>query len=590
MKIWPVLVDSRPRYVRDREHSGSLLQAPIGTTTLLGHLVFSLEALTGHAPVVLSHEPANAEYRRRIHAISPTTHVVDEANELTRACPNAELSDAFLIVDPRYLVLRDLQMAALIHGHGSEPRVAHHLVAFDAPISGTKERVYFDASGDIRGIHRHYEEATWPFLAGTIATMLPAASGILTEGLATRSLTGLRQTLAARGVPSADIPLEGEALDLAEERGLLAANEWLVLKAVHARETSGEPSGPLCIGSGHAIHDGVRLVGPIVIHRDVEILEKATILGPVVIGAGARISPGAVVAHATIGPDSVVPPGWVVRDRTWFEGVDEEAPRPAAEHTALSYDERLARASFLAGESSQHEDPASPALHRYLVVKRTIDVIAASLGLLILAPVLTIVAAAVWLESRGPIFFRDQREGMGGRGFGCWKFRTMFTDAHLAQRHLDGLDHTDGPHFKVERDPRVTKVGGILRVLNADELPQLFNVLVGEMSLVGPRPSPFRENQVCVPWREARLSVRPGITGFWQVCRHDRAAGDFHQWIEYDLLYVQHLSFWLDVKILVATLITLGGKGGHVSESRLINSLRAKTKKAAASRATHAAA
>ena len=90
------------------------------------------------------------------------------------------------------------------------------------------------------------------------------------------------------------------------------------------------------------------------------------------------------------------------------------------------------------------------------------------------------------------------------------------------------------------------------------------------MSLVGPRPSPFRENQVCVPWRSARLSVRPGITGFWQVCRHNRAAGDFHQWIEYDLLYVQHLSLGLDLKILAATFMTLGGKVAHVPASWLV--------------------
>jgi lipopolysaccharide/colanic/teichoic acid biosynthesis glycosyltransferase len=146
----------------------------------------------------------------------------------------------------------------------------------------------------------------------------------------------------------------------------------------------------------------------------------------------------------------------------------------------------------------------------------------------------------------------------------------MFTGADRAQRQLNGLNNTDGPHFKVDRDPRVTRVGRVLRALNVDELPQLFNVLVGEMSLVGPRPSPFRENQVCIPWRAARLSVSPGITGFWQVCRHERAAGDFHQWIEYDLLYVQYFSFLLDLKILVATILTLGGKASHVPASWLL--------------------
>jgi hypothetical protein len=112
-------------------------------------------------------------------------------------------------------------------------------------------------------------------------------------------------------------------------------------------------------------------------------------------------------------------------------------------------------------------------------------------------------------------------------------------------------------------------VGRLLTKTNLDELPQFWNVLVGEMSLVGPRPSPFRENQLCVPWREARLSVRPGITGLWQVCRHDRHKGDFHQWIYYDLLYVQNQSLWLDVKILVATVLSLA-RGGHIPLSWLI--------------------
>jgi lipopolysaccharide/colanic/teichoic acid biosynthesis glycosyltransferase len=130
----------------------------------------------------------------------------------------------------------------------------------------------------------------------------------------------------------------------------------------------------------------------------------------------------------------------------------------------------------------------------------------------------------------------------------------------------------------------VTRVGRVLRTLNLDEIPQLFNVLLGQMSLVGPRPSPFRENQVCVPWREARLSVRPGITGFWQVCRHNRSAGDFHQWIEYDLLYVQHLSFWLDLKILLATFLTLGGKAMHIPASWLVGTLQSGTVTAVSAR------
>ena len=181
-------------------------------------------------------------------------------------------------------------------------------------------------------------------------------------------------------------------------------------------------------------------------------------------------------------------------------------------------------------------------------------------ALLVLSPLLLLIALLVKLESRGPVLYGDRREGYGGRVFRCWKFRTMIQGADARQRLLARKNQMDGPQFKLDIDPRVTRMGRILRPLSLDELPQLLNVAAGEMSLVGPRPSPFRENQLCIPWREARLSVRPGITGLWQVCRHDRADGDFHQWIYYDMLYVRHMSPWVDLKILVATVLTLGGR------------------------------
>jgi lipopolysaccharide/colanic/teichoic acid biosynthesis glycosyltransferase len=158
------------------------------------------------------------------------------------------------------------------------------------------------------------------------------------------------------------------------------------------------------------------------------------------------------------------------------------------------------------------------------------------------------------------VFFGHEREGLRGRRFRCWKFRTMVKDAHLMQRALYATNAVDGPQFKMKRDPRVTRIGEFLRRSNLDELPQLWNVLLGQMSMIGPRPSPFRENQICVSWRLARLSVRPGITGLWQICRKNRDGGDFHQWIAYDLLYARHVSLSLDLKILAATALTLGGR------------------------------
>jgi lipopolysaccharide/colanic/teichoic acid biosynthesis glycosyltransferase len=196
----------------------------------------------------------------------------------------------------------------------------------------------------------------------------------------------------------------------------------------------------------------------------------------------------------------------------------------------------------------------------YIELKCVVEAIIALAALVVLAPLLLLFAVLIALESRGGVFYPDERESRGGRTFRCLKFRTMFAGADTQQRRLYASNELDGPQFKLDHDPRVTKIGRFLRGASLDELPQLINVVRGEMSLIGPRPSPFRENQTCVPWRVGRLSVRPGITGLWQVCRHDRKAGDFHQWIYYDLLYVRHMSALLDLKILVATILTLGGR------------------------------
>ena len=186
----------------------------------------------------------------------------------------------------------------------------------------------------------------------------------------------------------------------------------------------------------------------------------------------------------------------------------------------------------------------------------------ATAGLVVLSPVMLVVAILIKLDSPGPVLFGHEREGKGGQVFKCWKFRTMCADAHRKQREMYNTNLVDGPQFKLDSDPRITRIGTWLRATNLDEIPQLINVLLGQMSIVGPRPSPFRENQICIPWRRARLSVRPGITGLWQVCRHDRSQGDFHQWIAYDTRYVINASLLVDLKIVLATLFTLGGRLG----------------------------
>jgi len=164
-------------------------------------------------------------------------------------------------------------------------------------------------------------------------------------------------------------------------------------------------------------------------------------------------------------------------------------------------------------------------------------------------PVLPLLALAVKISSPGPVFFRHRRQGLHGEAFDCIKFRTMRAGADQIQDKLRFVCEVDGPQFKMADDPRITSVGRFLRETYLDEIPQFFNVLRGQMSVVGPRPSPESENTLCAFWRDARLSVRPGITGLWQVCRTRESMKDFQEWIHYDTCYVRELSARLDLWI-----------------------------------------
>lgn len=190
----------------------------------------------------------------------------------------------------------------------------------------------------------------------------------------------------------------------------------------------------------------------------------------------------------------------------------------------------------------------------YRFFKRMTDIVVSALTLIVLSPALVVVAALVKLTSSGPVLFAHVRQGLKGKEFGCLKFRTMCEGAEAMQHRLRGENEVDGPQFKISEDPRLTRLGTWLRRYNVDELPQFINVLRGDMSLVGPRPSPDAENQYCPEWRRARLSERPGITGLWQVMRaRKHRDSDFQEWIYYDLEYARHRSLWLDWQILAHT-------------------------------------
>src|SRR4051794_40969676 len=210
------------------------------------------------------------------------------------------------------------------------------------------------------------------------------------------------------------------------------------------------------------------------------------------------------------------------------------------------------RAEFVPGASVPLFELRPPVFDGFdYVVKRTFDLVVSSMLLLVLSPLLALIAALVRLSSRGPMIYRSYRPGIGGEPFPCLKFRTMYSDADERQAELESLNEASGALFKIRRDPRLTPVGRFLRRYSLDELPQLVNVLRGQMSLVGPRPLPTRDFEQLDDWHKKRYLVLPGITGLWQVS--GRSELDFDDLVRLDFLYLERWSVGLDLTILIKT-------------------------------------
>jgi exopolysaccharide biosynthesis polyprenyl glycosylphosphotransferase len=185
-------------------------------------------------------------------------------------------------------------------------------------------------------------------------------------------------------------------------------------------------------------------------------------------------------------------------------------------------------------------------------VKRGFDLVVSALVALIGLPVWALVALAIKLDSRGPILFVDRRVGVGEREFGMLKFRTMVADAPGLQPELEVENEAGGALFKIRDDPRVTRIGRFLRRFSLDEIPQVVNVLKGEMSLVGPRPLPLRDYQLLEAWHRRRYAVLPGMTGLWQIS--GRSGLTFDDLVRLDFTYLENWSIWLDISIIVKTI------------------------------------
>lgn len=194
-------------------------------------------------------------------------------------------------------------------------------------------------------------------------------------------------------------------------------------------------------------------------------------------------------------------------------------------------------------------------VQRLPVWKRAIDLFGAGLGLIAISPILALVALAIKLTSRGPILFSQLRDGLGGRPFRIYKFRTMCVDAEARKAALRVQSEQDGPAFKMKHDPRITPIGRFLRKSCLDELPQLWNVLVGDMTLVGPRPLVIEESRQIDGWKRRRLEVTPGLTCIWQV--HGKSKVPFTEWMRMDIRYMKARSVARDMKLVFETLVSV---------------------------------
>lgn len=200
-----------------------------------------------------------------------------------------------------------------------------------------------------------------------------------------------------------------------------------------------------------------------------------------------------------------------------------------------------------------------PPSHTYLALKRSMDLALCGLFAPLLVPVMALCALAVRLDSRGPVFFRQERTGRNGRRFQMYKFRTMLQNAEELKTQFAHLNVLPAPDFKIPDDPRITTVGRFLRKTSLDELPQILNVVRGDMSLVGPRPTSFSSTTYSL-WHTERLEVPPGITGLWQVC--GRNSTTFDERLRLDIDYIRNMSLALDFKILMWTLVSVVKRSG----------------------------
>jgi len=317
------------------------------------------------------------------------------------------------------------------------------------------------------------------------------------------------------------------------------------------------------VGKEVRIAQEARIIGPVVIGNNVSVERNCQIIGPAVIGDNCCLSEGSFLRESVLLPDSLLRAGSRVEYSLIGQGC--EVPEKGTFRWRFVTGDRLKIGDLnllppnlrLEGISNTDVVPflekARFRIFRFL--KRAIDIGISIIGLISSSPLFLLISLIIKLDSPGPVFFTQVRCGLWGKRFKIIKFRSMISGAEEIKNRIRHLNQVDGPLFKIKNDPRLTRVGRWLRKTSLDELPQLINVLKGDMSLVGPRPLSMEEMRFSPAWRDIRLRVKPGLTGLWQI--NGRSWTSFHDWIRHDINYVRNQSLWLDLKILLKTPIKI---------------------------------
>lgn len=415
-----------------------------------------------------------------------------------------------------------------------------------------QEKVLTNSQGKLVGFRRFYDDSAqaapipvdWPhhlFIKTDILKKL------LDDDTLPLFFTKFINNCFSNSLTVCSLDIGGAVLDLGTEEdlfGLLATS--LKSKVMNHHKPNNEYQKEIFGKDGIEISTGAKLCGKVLLGQDVSISPKAIIVGPTIIGNGVKIAKGAVIRASIVGSGVSVSPNSILQNCVLINGQKLQKQTMQFKNNCMTV---ITNDIETYKNSCANNFRIWPRYSYARCVKRIADIVTSIVVLLLFVPIFPIIALVIKLTSRGPVFFKDIRQGLHGKLFACLKFRTMLVGADDLQDKLRSLNLADGPQFKMADDPRLSPVGKFLRDTYIDEIPQFFNVLFGQMSIVGPRPSPESENTLCPPWRDARLSVQPGITGLWQVCRTRQPMKDFQEWIHYDTKYVRDLSLRTDLWI-----------------------------------------